>query len=158
MSYLALLPWLLFFPTYSFHIYLEINEKGTRELIKWGKKNFFKMFRLDILLLISLFVYFLTHNHNTVNLMLFFMINLYFFVNMLYETKFKGKFRELNVQMVVIYIFVILIPVIFYLITRNFVVTSLIMFGYSFFAYFILIDIKILSNYIVGKIGRNKKR
>ena len=150
MSYLALFPWILFYTAYSWHIYLDIKEEEAKDLFKWMKLNFWKMFRIDILLLIAIFIYFVRFDNHAVDLMLFFMINLYLFINILYEIPAKQKKVKINLLILLPYLLIISLPIIYYIFTKNFVYTSFIMFGYTFLAYIIVILVKILSNYILG--------
>jgi len=103
------------------------------------------MFRFDMLVLIGIFIFFLRHNNNTVNMMLFFMINLYLFVNCLYDEQKSKNTKKIILKHLFPFLLVISIPILFYLLTKKFVPTCLIMFGYSFFAYIIVILIKKIS-------------
>ena len=151
MAYLAILPWILFFPIYSYFIYYGIKENNSKDLLKWMNNNFFKMFRFDILLLIIIFINFIRYNNYAVNLMLFFMTNLYLFINILYDYTPPKKIK-VNYKVLIVYLILILIPIMYYLVFKKFVITSLIMFAYTFLAYFIVIDIKILNYHITKRL------
>jgi len=145
MRYIAILPWLLFFSVYSYNIFIKIYEKNKNNLKTWFKKNFLKMFRIDMLILIAIFIFFLQFNNATVNIMLFFMINLYLFVNCFYDEQKSKNPKKIIIQHLIPFLLVVLIPFLFYFLTKKFVTTCLIMFGYSFFAYIIVILIKKIS-------------
>ena len=145
MSYLAMLPWFLFYLTYSY--YIDDDLRGEKDVLKWVKKNFWKMFRFDNLFLIIIFIYFIRYHNQTVNIMLFFMINFYMFINILYDR----QNPKIKFGIIVPYFIVALVPIICYLIFKNFVLSSLIMFGITFFAYLIAIKVRLLSKYFQKK-------
>lgn len=72
--YLTVIPWI-------FHYLINI----LKTLIHFEKKNTFSLFRVDSILLIFIFVYFSKFNQKIVIQMLFATMNLYFFINSLYE-------------------------------------------------------------------------
>ncbi len=136
MNYLLFIPWILFFSLYSLNAYKVIYRKKTKINLKWINKNFFKIFRFDVLLLMGIFIYFSTYRNITVIKMLFFMINLYLFVNTIYDVKINKK-RNIDWPMIIIYILIISIPIIYYYFTKKIIMTFMIMFGYVFFTYII---------------------
>jgi len=157
MQYIALIPWLLFFSVYSLNIFIKLYEKNKDDLKIWFKNNFIKMFRIDMLILIIIFIYFIRYENNTVNIMLFFMINLYLFINCFYdELKSKNR-KKIILKHLLPYLLVISIPILFYIFTGRFVTTCLIMFGYSFFAYIIVILIKKISVFFATIFKKKKK-
>ena len=158
MRYITLLPWLLFFSIYTLNAYIEIYERNKTKLKTWFHKNFWKMFRLDILLLIIIFIFFLKYKNNTVNIMLFFMINLYLFINSLYDIVPNKNTKKIIKQLLISFLLVVLIPFLFYYFTKNFVFTCLIMFAYTFFAYIIVILLKKISIFWGLFSSKRKKR
>lgn len=141
MNYLTLIPWFLFFIFYSYYIYLEISAQKTYNYRKWIDENFWKIFRFDTLFLIAIFIFFIRYKNNFVNLMLFFAINLYLLINILYELPKKEKFK-IPLTTLISFLIILFIPLIIYFLTKSFVITTLVMFGYTFFAYIIVIVIK----------------
>ncbi len=72
--YLSIIPWVFY---YSINIF--------KTLIDLDHKSIFSLFRFDSIILICLFIYFSKFNKIFVIEMLFATMNLYFFVNRLYE-------------------------------------------------------------------------
>ena len=140
MAYFIFIPWILFFLLYSLNAYYEISASKNKSGFKWLGKNIFRAFRLDNLLLIGVFLIFLRYNNQTVTMLLFFMINLYLLVNILYELHEKTKRKKVNNKFLVIeYIFITTLPIISHVITKNFELTCLIMFTYVFLSYLLAI-------------------
>jgi len=157
MRYIALLPWILFFSVYSLNIFIRLYENNKDDLKTWFKNNLLKMFRIDMLILIAIFIFFLQYNNNTVNIMLFFMINLYLFINCLYDEQQSKNRKKIILKHLFPYCLVIAIPILFFIFTRRFVPTCLIMFSYSFFAYIIVILVKKISVFFEVIFKKRKK-
>jgi len=78
--YLSVITWLLY---YSINIF--------KTIIDLDKKSVFSLFRFDSIILILIFVYFVFYNRTFVIQMLFTTINLYMFINRLYERNINQK-------------------------------------------------------------------
>ena len=141
MHYLTFIPWIVYFPILSYIAYHELYSQKKLTGKAWAKENILKAIRFDNLLLLLVFIYFIQFKNYTVNIMLFGMINLYLLVKSLYEIpkdkqKFKGKEKMFALITQIIFISS---PIIYYLITKNIVITWLIMFCYNFLAYLLVI-------------------
>lgn len=78
--YLSAISWLLY---YSVNIF--------KTIIDLDKKSIFSLFRFDSIILILIFVYIVSFNRTFVIQMLFATINLYLFINRLYERNINQK-------------------------------------------------------------------
>lgn len=78
--YLSAISWLLY---YSVNIF--------KTIIDLDKKSVFSLFRFDSIILILIFVYIVSFNRTFVIQMLFATINLYLFINRLYERNINQK-------------------------------------------------------------------
>lgn len=151
--YLTFIPWLLHFALISKNS-LRMQQKNKLSK-KWLKKNFFKIFEFDKLILTGIFIYFslLYPDANQiwlVEIMLFGVINLYLYINDFYN-KNKTKQFSYNTKELIIILLISLIPIIFFSITKNQNITYYIMFAYNFFNFLIIYICKILSNLISNK-------
>lgn len=153
---LTFIPWLAYFILSTIKNIKKLrNEKMT---IKYIKENIFNIFRLDTIILISIFIYFsLSYPESDqiwlARVLLFGTINLYLFANRLYDkVEKKEQLNKKEKNILFFGIIVALIPVIFYFCTRNYQITYYIMFGLGFFNYFITIICKFISERF------NKKR
>ncbi len=113
------------------------KELNTKKLVKnykaYIKKNIFKLMRLDKLILIVVFILYTTFHNKSVNVYLFFIIMLYFLVNLFYENiNFKIDYKKEWQSLGKLFI-IIAIPLLFYLFTKKLTMTYFIMFGILFF-------------------------
>lgn len=138
--FLTFIPWILYFISLSkialkdFHSY-KLNKK-------WLKKNILKVFQFDKLILIAIFIYFslLYPDANQVwlvEIMLFSVINLYLYINNIYN-KTRNKVSKEDVKEILFILLFMIVPIIIFSITKNQSLTYYIMFGYSFFNYLIV--------------------
>lgn len=105
--YLSVIPWIFY---YSINIF--------KTLIDMDKKRTLSLFRFDSVILILIFIYFVYFNKTFVIQMLFATMNLYFFINRLYEKNINRKniknvFKKNKCLLTVLYIFMILFIVVF---------------------------------------------
>lgn len=153
IAYITFIPWIL---NYSMSIRNAIKStKNTKIDSKWFKKNISKMIHIESLLLIAVFIYFTKFDNNTVNKMLFSVINLYFFINAFYDKRAESakKIEVSDLSTILITIILSFIPLIVYLKTSNLTVTYYLDFAYVFFSYLIVLlarNIDKLLNKLVG--------
>jgi hypothetical protein len=105
--YLSIIPWLFY---YSISIY--------KTLIDLDKYSVFYLFRFDSIILILIFAYFVSFNKTFVIEMLFATINLYLFINRLYEknmTHPRLKKVVLDNKLLLLFIYIFTFILIFFL-------------------------------------------
>jgi hypothetical protein len=105
--YLSIIPWLFY---YSISIY--------KTLIDLDKYSVFYLFRFDSIILILIFAYFVSFNKTFVIEMLFATINLYLFINRLYEknmTHPRLKKVILDNKLLLLFIYILTFILIFFL-------------------------------------------
>jgi hypothetical protein len=105
--YLSIIPWLLY---YSVSIF--------KTLIDLDKYNVFSLFRFDSIILILIFAYFVSFNKSFVIEMLFATMNLYLFINRLYEKNMNHpnlKKIIFNNKLLLLFIYIITFILIFIL-------------------------------------------
>ena len=127
--YLSIIPWIFY---YSINI--------LKTLIDLDKKSVRALFRFDSIILIFIFAYFVHFNKEFVMQMLFATINLYFFINRLYERNINVKnikkvMKENKLLLLLLYLFAIC----FVLILEN--TLKLSYFYYSLFALSFFVNI-----------------
>ncbi len=137
INYLTFIPWILIFAKNC----LDKLRSKDKLTFKYLKKNFFKIFRLDLLLLIIIFYYFASFNKDFVHKYLFAIINLYLFVNSFYESKTNVKKNNLKKELILVLIMVI-IPIGYYILSHNLLLTYKLMFIYLYFINIIILIIK----------------
>lgn len=136
--YLSIIPWIFYYSINIFKTLIDIDKKGLLSLI-----------RFDSAILILIFIYFVYFNKVFVIQMLFTTINLYFFINSLYDKEInrdniKKVFNENRVLLCVLYIFMIICVVLF---ERFFKLSYFYycLFGLSFFINVIIYGLKRLK-------------
>ena len=140
ITYLTFIPWILVFIKNS----LDILNSKDNITFKYLRKNFFKIFRLDLLILIIVFFYFATFDKGFVHKYLFAIINLYLFVNSFYENKkalTKDLFKKKYLSIIITFV-LMLIPIIYYIFKQNVIITYKIMFIYIYFESILILLIK----------------
>ena len=160
INYLTFIPWLLYCIELSRNAIKILNTTNINK--KWLKKNFFNIFRFDSLILIAIFVYF-TINYNEadqiwlVEILLFSAINLYLYFNSYYD-KNKSNYRidtkDLSTILIILIIF--LIPLFYFIATKNSLITYYILFSYSFFNFIIVFIAKKINDLIIKLIIKKK--
>lgn len=151
--FLTFIPWILYFISLSkialkdFHSF-KLNKK-------WIKNNILKIFQFDKLILITIFIYFsiLYPDANQVwlvEIMLFSVINLYLYINNIYN-KTRNKISKDDFKEGLIILLFMVIPIIIFSITKNQSLTYYIMFAYSFFNY-LIVFLSIKLNELINKV------
>lgn len=155
--YITFIPWILH---YGFSIYNSLKlTKSMKFNFAWFKKNYNKIFHIEELLLIAIFVYLADYGtqtfSNIVKEMLFSVMNLYLFVNFFYDkrTITTEKLGLSDLKEIIILVLITTVPFIYFMRTNNMVYTYYIMFGYGFFN-FLFVLISRLIGLILGKIFR----
>ena len=154
LNYLTFIPWLLYFVELSRNVIKIIN---TNEINKeWLKKNFFNIFRFDTLILIGIFIYFMITYYHTadqiwlVEILLFSAINLYLYFNSYYDkNKTDYHIDTKDLSTILIILIIILIPLIYFISTKNSLITYYILFGYTFFNFIIVYLAKKINDLII---------
>lgn len=136
--YLTIIPWIFYFSINVFQTLINIENKKKPSL-----------FRFDSIILIFIFVYFVYFNKVFVIQMLFSTINLYFFINSLYEKNINRKnIKKVIMNNKLLLFLLYLFTGIFILILSN--VAKLSYFYYSLFA------LSFLTNVIIYELKRLK--
>lgn len=153
--YITFIPWFLH---YGFSTFKALKlTKSMKFNFKWLKKNFNKIFHIEELLLIAIFVYLSNYGNQTfsniVHQMLFSAMNLYLFVNSFYDkrTDTTNKIGLSDLKEIIILFFIACIPFIYFIRTENMLYTYYLMFSYGFLN-FIFVLISRLISFIIGKI------
>ena len=145
--FLTFIPWILFFIV---SIIRNLNNSNYRKFsFSYLRKNLFKIFRLDLLFLVGVYIYFASYKMEFVDKYLFLVMNLYLFVNRFYDKKSKisKNFYKKNIILVLI----MLIPFIIYIVKDNLVLTYKIMLLYLVFEYVIILLVSYLGRLLKGK-------
>lgn len=153
--YLTFITWILYYSRVC--SYAIKDTKKIKITLSWLKKNIFKMFHIDMIILIGIFIYFVSYEQDLVTKMLFSTINIYLFVNSFYDTRRTSKIKTIKSENnVIIATFIIsLLPIIYYFITKELTNTYYIMLGYSFFYYIVVF----ICRFIIKIFGfKNEKR
>lgn len=153
--YITFIPWFLH---YGFSLINSLKlTKSMKFNFKWLKKNYGKIFHIEEILLIAIFIYLSRYGNQTfsniVHQMLFSVMNLYLFVNSFYDkrTITKNKIGLSDLKEIIILVFITSIPFIYFIRTNNMLYTYYIMFCYGFLN-FIFVLISRLISFIIGKI------
>ncbi len=156
ITLVTFMPWILIFIFSSLN---NLNNKNYTTLSwEYLRKNFFKIFRLDTLFLIMVFLYFASFHKDFVDKYLFAVMCIYLFVNSFYEKRnsLKKGFWKKNILNLLLLFLVMLIPFIVYFAKNNLVLTYKIMLIYLFLEYIIIIIISYLTK-IIKKIFKHQK-
>lgn len=151
---ITFIPWLLFFIV---SILNNLNNKDYKTFsLKYLKKNFFKIFRIDTLFLIIAFYYFSSFGKEFVDKYLFAVMCLYLFMNSFYEKKEKIKkdFFKKNFLNLVLLFIVMLIPFTVYFVKQRLVLTYKIMLLYLYFEYIMILLVNYISKFIFKVLKR----
>lgn len=160
--YLTFIPWLLYFSSVCKNAIKDLKEnKMTKE---WIKKNIFKIFHFENIILFLIFVYFSVNYHDAnqiwlVDVLLFSAINLYLFFNRYYDkNNSQNKIGTGDISTILIILLLICIPVLYFAGKNNHVITYYILFGYSFFNYFIVFVAMQLNEQIIKLVKKNNEK
>lgn len=147
--YITFIPWILH---YSFSVYNSLRlTKSMKFNFKWLKKNYSKIFHIEELLLIAIFVYLSRYGtqtfSNIVKEMLFSVMNLYLFVNSFYDkrTITTKKLGLSDLKEIIILVLITIIPFVYFMKTNNMVYTYYIMFSYGFFNFLFVLVARFLG-------------
>lgn len=122
---------------------------------KWVRKNIFKVFHFDSLILFAIYIYFNSIYHNSsqlwlVNILLFGVINLYLYLNSFYDkNRINDKIHTDDISSILIVLLVSLIPIFYYASSKNVSITYYIMFGYIFFNYIVVKICLTINDFII---------
>lgn len=156
--YLTFIPWYLYFQSASKNALKDLNKNKLS--LKWIKNNIMNIFHFDNLILFAIFVYFSKNYPNAnqiwlVEILLFTVINLYLYLNRFYDkNNSKDKLEIKDISIVLIILLLTLIPIVFYVSTKNYLLTYYILFAYSFFNYVIVFASKGIYELLIKIIKR----
>lgn len=148
--YLTFIPWFLYFASLCKNALKDL--KDNKVTFKWIKKNIFKIFHFENIILFAIFFYFSAYYSDSnqiwlVDILLFSAINLYLFINRYYDkNRSQAAIGTKDVSTILIIMLLIIIPIIYYISTSNYAITYYILFGYSFFNYVIVYVAKSLND------------
>lgn len=140
--YITFAIWFIYFISISKNNlkYLKKNNKDKN----WIKKNIFKVFHFDSLILFAIFIFFNGIYQNSsqlwlVRILLFGVINLYLYLNSFYDmNRIKDKIHTDDISSILLILLISLIPIIYFISSNNVNITYYVMFGYIFFNYIIV--------------------
>ena len=156
--YLTFIPWYLYFQSACKNALKDLNKNKITKT--WIKKNFMNIFHFDNLILFAIFTFFSKNYQNAnqiwlVEILLFTVINLFLYLNRFYDkNNSKDKLEIKDISIALIILLLTLIPIVFYVSTRNYLVTYYVLFGYSFFNYVIVFISKLIYELLIKIIRR----
>lgn len=160
-TYLTFIPWFLYFAQISKNAIKDL--KNNKLTFSWIKKNIFKIFHFETIILYAIFVYFAVYYRDAnqiwlVEILLFSAINLYLYINTFYDkNKNNEKIETRDISTILITLIIVILPIIYYVSTKNREITYYILFGYSFFGYLIAAMSSLLNNLIIKIIRKNNE-
>lgn len=140
--YLSFIPWLIYFSSICNNAIKDLKKNKINKT--WLKNNIFKIFHFQNIILFGIFVYFSIYYYKAkqiwlVEILLFAAINLYLYINHYYDKNNSDEqLSSSDLPTILIILLLVMIPIIFYISTKNRLVTYFILFGYSFFNYLIV--------------------
>lgn len=158
--YSTFIIWLLYYLLLCKNALKEISFDKDTKYLKWLKKNFYNVFKIMTLLLIILFIYFMKFNNELVNKILFFTINLYLYIDLIYVDANTKKKLKKNKSNKIIFAFLLIsasIPFLYYFLTQNLAITYLFLLLYSYFSYFLVLIMQITEKRFTKYLKKNKK-
>lgn len=157
---ITFIPWILFMLSATARSIKEL--RGQKINKNFIKSNFIKFFRTDITILSIIYVifsvlYFKASQIILVRILLFISINLYLLLHCIYDKKNKEKLTKKEYNILFLVFITLIIPIIFYIISKKYAITYYIMFGYSLFHVLIGITCSILNKKINIKKKKHEK-
>ena len=136
LVYISFIPWFLYFIKLCLESIKDF--KNVRSLKTWLKENYKKMFVPENITLFLVYVFFATIYRNSDQIfitraLLFLVINIYLFLNKIYEKKkTEERLSSYDIPIILIIVLLSVLPIWFYSITHQALFTHLIMFVYIF--------------------------
>lgn len=154
---LTFIPWILYLVSSSSRVIKEF--RGQKINKEFFKNNLFNLFRLDTIVLVLVFIFFSATYPSAdqiwlIRVLLFISINLYLLLNSIYDKKNKEKLVKKEYNIIFLLVILMLIPIVFYLISKKYTTAYYIMFGYSVLNGLIVLLCSIINN----KINKTKKK
>lgn len=154
---LTFIPWILYLVSSSSRVIKEF--RGQKINKEFFKNNLFNLFRLDTIVLVLVFIFFSVTYPSAdqiwlIRVLLFISINLYLLLNSIYDKKNKEKLVKKEYNIIFLLVILMLIPIVFYLISKKYTTAYYIMFGYSVLNGLIVLLCSIINN----KINKIKKK
>ncbi len=154
---LTFIPWILYLVSSSSRVIKEF--RGQKINKEFFKNNLFNLFRLDTIVLVLVFIFFSVTYPSAdqiwlIRVLLFISINLYLLLNSIYDKKNKEKLEKKEYNIIFLLVILMLIPIVFYLISKKYTTAYYIMFGYSVLNGLIVLLCSIINN----KINKTKKK
>lgn len=156
--YITFIPWMLYFSSLCKNAIKDLKRVHVNK--GWIKKNLFKIFHFENIILFGIFIYFSVNYKDAnqiwlVDVLLFSAINLYLFFNGYYDkNRSEERIGTGDVSTILLILLLSAIPLIYYVSTHNYVNTYYILFGYSFFNYLIVFLAKMIHDFIRKVIKR----
>lgn len=160
--YLTFIPWFLYFASLCKDAIKKLE--NTKISKNWFKSNLFSIFHFPNIILFAIFIYFSIRYSDAnqiwfTSILLFSSINLYLFINHYYDKyKTTEKIDSMNLSTILIILFLVFIPIIYYISTSNYTITYYILFIYSFFNYLIVYISKLINDFLVKRVFKNDKK
>lgn len=158
IAYLTFIPWFFYFSSLCKNAIKDLKENKITKT--WLKKNIFKVFHFENIILFAIFFYFSACYYRSnqiwlVEVLLFSAINLYLFINRYYDkNRNQSQIGAGDVSTILILLLLILIPIIYYMAKGNYVLTCYILFGYSFFNYLIVFLAKSINDLLTRLLSK----
>lgn len=154
---LTFIPWILYLVSSSSRVIKEF--RGQKINKEFFKNNLFNLFRLDTIVLVLVFIFFSVTYPSAdqiwlIRVLLFISINLYLLLNSIYDKKNKEKLVKKEYNIIFLLVILMLMPIVFYLISKKYTTAYYIMFGYSVLNGLIVLLCSIINN----KINKIKKK
>lgn len=159
INFFTVIPWILYF---CFRVIDAL--KGTKKQkfnLKWFKNNWKKIFHLEEILLMAIFVYFSSQGDKNLNKflyqMLFVVMNLYLFINSFYDRRrtIANNLNKKDLSVIIITSLFLIMPFLYYIKVKELVLTYYLLFVLVFFSYPIVL-ISRLIDFIIRKIINKK--
>ncbi len=151
--YITFFLWLIYFLSICSNA-MKIKIKKVNNYKKWLIKNYKKYFNIPSIILLILYIIFSLFNNSIVNILLFFTIILYLYVNFLNDNKNTSKsFNNIDNPkfFYIIFIFVLILPFEYYFLYNNLKIIYLWLLIYNFLAYYLVVAIKYIALFINNK-------
>ena len=158
--YLTFIPWILFYSSAVKNSIMYL--KNIEFNFYWLKNNIFKAFHFKDLILYGILFYFTSSYYKSsqiwlVSILLFTMINLYLFINSFYDKhRSNEKITSKDLSLIIVISLISLIPIIFYVFTRKYIVTYYILLAFNFLNFIIVALSKMIIKFLTKIFSSNK--
>lgn len=157
--YITFVIWFIYFISTSKNTMKDLKLNNSKEK-NWFKRNIFKIFHFDSLILFAIYIYFNSIYQDSsqlwlVRILLFGVINLYLYLNSFYDkNRIKDKIHTDDISCILLILLISLIPIVYFISTSNAIITYYVMFGYIFFNYLLVSICLFINNFIIKVVLR----